>query len=219
MTNFSPAQNRLIQDLHAHFGIEAKDVSLDESGELFFSYDALNLLTIKLAPDIQALSLSCHSFESELGIVSSHASATLTDSRHRSCVKSAQIGEAIPGGTIETLIQAANIADSRAARAVLRAVGFDPVREFQAYLHDRVQVTERARQLAELSQAEKDRRFIHKVRDDLDMDDPTYRTHLSIATLRQHTSTEGLDELNLSKIATYFRALEAAQQIAARKAA
>ena len=135
MSNFTAKQKELITALNQYFGIAASEISLDESGELFFSLDTLNLLTIKLAPDIQALSISCHSFESELNIVSAHASVTLTDSRHRSCVKSAQVDEVLPmGGKIETLIQAANIADSRAARAVLRAVGFDPVRELQSFL-------------------------------------------------------------------------------------
>ena len=213
--NFSPTQQRIIQDLRAHFGIEAKEISLDESSELFFNLDALNLLTIKLAPDIQALSVHSHTYDNELSIVTAHASLTLTDTRHRGCCKSAQVGEAINGGTIETLIQAANVADGRAARACLRAVGFDPIREFENYLH----AYTKERDLPTLSQLELDRRFIHKVRDDRDMPDTEYRTHLSVATAGRFTSTKEMDEATISKTALYFRAIETAQKFAARKAA
>ena len=213
--NYSPTQQRLIADLRAHFGIEANEISLDESGELFFSLEALNLLTIKLAPDIQALSIHSHSYDNELGIVTAHASVTLADSRHRGCCKSAQVGETIPNGTIETLIQAANIADGRAARAVLRAIAFDPAREFQSYLH-----TQAAQRPAEpLSQEERDRRYIHKVRDDLDMDEATYRERLSVVTLGQKTSTEGMTAPQLSMCAVYFNGLAHASEIARKRAA
>lgn len=200
--NFSTAQKQILAELRAHFGIEVKDVSLDESGELFFSLDALNLLTIRLAGDIQALSVHSQSFDNELAIATSHASVTLADGRHRGCCKSAQVGEEFPGGKIETLIQAANIADSRAARAALRAVGFDPVREFESFLFDEETVRPDS-----ISQEEKDRRYIHKVRDELKMTDAIYRKHLSVVTLGQKATTEGMTAAQLSMCAIYFKGL------------
>lgn len=213
--NFSPDQKNIIGAMQHHFGVDPKDVSLDETGELFFSLESLNLLTIRLAPDIQDLSISAHSYEKELCIVNSHASVTLIDGRVRSCVKGAQLEEPIPGGKIETYVQAANISDGRAARACLRMVAFDPVKEFQNYLSDQ----ETKREIEEVTQEEKDRRFIHKVRDDLRMDEATYRQHLSTVTMGEKDSTEGMTKGQLSMCAVFFRGLLTANEMSRKKVA
>lgn len=204
---FTKEQNLLIQQMQQVLGLDPKDVSLDENNELFFTIEALNLLTIKLGTDIQALSIVEHQTDGVLNIVSSVASITLADGRYRAIVKSAQIGERIGSTdkTIDTIIQASNIADSRAVRSVLRMIGFDPIKEFRNFLENKE--TERTEPL--LSQAEKDRRLIHKLRDEMNMDDETYRRHLVIVTNGKCSSTKQMNDQQLSLTVAYFLGMDA----------
>ena len=170
MLNFSPQQKQIITQMEAHLGLDPKDVSLDESNELFFNVSALSLLRMRLAPDIMTFSIHSPEFDSQLQILSSAASLTLADGRGANAVKSAQVGEILHDNvTIKNLTEAENIANSRAARAVLRMIAFEPVKEFQNYLAS----TATTREIETISQPEKDRRFIHKIRDDQDMDETT----------------------------------------------
>ncbi len=123
-------QEQLVRDFVKHYELDPDQISFDsDRGTPVFDYDALSVLSLALAPDIISMIAERGNVDHIAGIADATCVVTLRDNRSRTVYGTALVGEQMPGGNqIGDIKQALDIAQARAARRGLRAVGFDPVR-------------------------------------------------------------------------------------------
>lgn len=122
-------QAQLVREFEQHYDISPRQIGFDSrSGEPIFDYDALSVLSLVLAPDIVNMETEIERLDDAAGVASVKCRVVLRDGRSRDPLGFAFVGEAMhDGSTIDDLKQALLVAQARAARAGLRAVGFNPV--------------------------------------------------------------------------------------------
>lgn len=191
-------QRALVQEFKEHYGIEEHEINFDERGEAHFGFEALNLLTLTLAPQIQELSVSQGIQDEEATTCSCFI--RLADGRVRNFYATARRGEKLPSGEeVRDIVTAENVARYRALRTGLRGVGFNVLRAHREYV-----AKGKAELGEEVDQAKMMRMAIHALSDELGLSDEAYREALDFATGR--TSTNAMNEQQLSNAHAYLKA-------------
>ena len=139
-------QQQIADDLVSTFGFDYSQISFEgNSPEPIFDYEALNVLRLRLT-DIQMTDPEIVERNTILGIVTAKCTAILPDGRSASDLGSAQFatfdterrqltqGEVMPDGSeIGSMLQAQNVALSRALRRAIRAVGVNLFKAYQEF--------------------------------------------------------------------------------------
>ncbi|MBD0370299.1 MAG: hypothetical protein ICV60_05650 [Pyrinomonadaceae bacterium] len=122
-------QEDVAREFMEAYGIERQQISFDvDSPDPIFDFDALNLLVHTLG-NFPVISTDLDKVEEKTGLVTATCDITVPDNRMRHVTAASFIGETLPGGSIVgNYTQALNVAQARALRKGLRAVGFDVVR-------------------------------------------------------------------------------------------
>lgn len=150
------AQQNIADEFVADYNFEYSQISFEgNSLEPIFDYEALNVLRLRLT-DIQMTDPEVVERNTRLGIVTVKCTAVLTDGRSASDLGSAQFatfdenknkltdGEFMPDGSeIGNILNAQNLALSRALRRAIRSVGVNLFKSHQEYRrHGNVTVAE-----------------------------------------------------------------------------
>lgn len=122
-------QETLALEFQQAYGIEPKQVSFDgEQLEPIFDFEALNRLVHTLG-NFPMISTDLNEVIKDANLVTATCDIAVSDGRVRHVTAGAVIGEVLPNGSIiQDVGQALNVAQARALRGGLRAVGFDVVR-------------------------------------------------------------------------------------------
>jgi hypothetical protein len=122
-------QETLALEFQNAYGIEPRSISFDgEQPEPIFDFESLNRLVHTLG-NFPMISTDLSQVVQEANLVIATCDIQVPDERLRHVTAGAVIGERLPNGsTIQDAAQALNVAQARALRAGLRAVGFDVVR-------------------------------------------------------------------------------------------
>jgi hypothetical protein len=126
-------QEQLAREFKQHYGIEASQIGFEtDRPDPIFDYDALSVLSLALTDEIVNMSTEPVGSNEVTGVVMMKCVVTLRDGRTREPIGTAALGEVMPGGgEIADFKQALDVAQARAVRKGLRAVGFDPVKAHQ----------------------------------------------------------------------------------------
>jgi hypothetical protein len=215
-----PAAQRLdlrremvVREFTSHYGIRADEIFFDDgSDEPYFGFEALSLLVNKLT-DIPKISIVSTQIDPAVGLATACCEVTLSDDRTRMYSGSAFIGEALPSrGTVEGFPQALALAQTRALRTTLRAVGFDPVRAHEAQKNG----GELSLQLSEDNPRNKKLAEAHLHGDALGLiagtDKSKWRDFISTWTHGVADSAGDLDDTSLGLLVVYLRSLRNARE-------
>lgn len=172
-------QQHLVDEYVATYNIAPEDIGFEGNTETpFFYYDALAAISYQLL-DYESLIVTPSRVDTEQGYAMSEATLTRhgrTVSNFATCFIGQDFGD---GRQADDLTTAVNASRTLALRAVLRMVGFDPVRAHRAFT---------ANEQIELEQATDPRtrelRHIHALATELDWisgkDDTEYRRQIGI---------------------------------------
>jgi hypothetical protein len=122
-------QEEIVREFTETYGIDASQISFDgEKPEPLFDFEALNLLATTLG-NFPSIITEIGDVDGAMGLVTSSCEIKLPDGRRRVVFGAAVVGEDMPEEKlIETIPQALNVAQARALRKGLRAVGWDAFR-------------------------------------------------------------------------------------------
>ena len=197
------------QFIAAH-GLDADQISFEgDSNEPILDYESLNMLRLKLT-NIESIDTSYISRDYDMGYASCEATGNLPDGRNSRITESAEIGEPMPdGGKLETMRQAVNVAQARALRRLIRALGINILKAHQEYIQkgntsEGVPVDPRIARTKEIHALAAEIGYINGT------DKSDYQNHIA-AMFDGRTSSKDLDDLELSKLTTSLRALRRLQ--------
>lgn len=142
----SNEQQQIADEFVSTYNFEYSQISFEgDTTEPIFDYEALNVLRLRLT-DIQMTEPEIVERNTMLGIVTAKCTAILPDARSASDLGSAQFatfdteqrqltqGEIMPDGSqIGSMLQAQNVALSRALRRAIRAVGVNLFKSHQEF--------------------------------------------------------------------------------------
>lgn len=130
------AQEELAREFSTDYGLDLSQITFySERLEPEFDFEALNYLTNVLG-NFPSISTEPDEVFTQFGLVIATCEITLPDNRFRKVFGSAYVGEKLQNGTmIGDIPQALNIAQARALRKGLKAVGWDALRAHQARKH------------------------------------------------------------------------------------
>ncbi len=120
-------QEELAREFVEAYGLDRKQISFEGASEQpIFDFDALSILSLRLT-DIPDIRVEPGDFHNAAGIATAICRITLRDLRAREVYGNCLVGEVMYDGTeVADIGQALKIAQARALRTGLRAVGFDP---------------------------------------------------------------------------------------------
>jgi hypothetical protein len=213
--SLSIQQEQLVRAF-AQYGIQPRQISFDIRGnEPVFDFNALSVLSMALAPDI--VSMETEELDRRDDYVSLKCRVILKDGRSRAPLGLALIGEVLPDNTkIVDYKQAFLVAQSRAARAAFRAVGFNPVQA-----HERRMRGEDLALDFNTDPRAKDLATIHLLADEAGLitevgDDTAYRKHIGDLFAddegRPITSARNLDDKQRSQLIASLRSMKALKE-------
>jgi hypothetical protein len=205
-------QLQIISEFKDAYGIEADEIFFyGDAPEPDFTFEALSLLSLKLGEGIRDVSVGQLRVDSLMA--SCDCTVILDDGRTRTFFGCCIIGEKTLDGTlVEDARKALDFASARALRKGLRGVGFDPLKAHRARQRGEAVTLEE-----EVSQRVKDRRAIHALRDELGLDDRTYRDYLALATKGKRTTLD-MSEEDMGRAAVFFRGIRAARDYRSKNA-
>jgi len=161
-------QEELAREFMETYGLERKQIGFDGSSpDPIFDYEALSLLSLVLG-DIPSIRTEPGDFNNAAGLASAICHLTLNDNRSREVFGTCLVGEILHDNSeVADISQALKIAQARAVRNGLRAVGFDPVKAHRLAKADQPspnQFTDvRTKELAEIHILGKELGFIFDV--------------------------------------------------------
>jgi hypothetical protein len=197
-------QEEMAREFMEAYGLARKQISFDGVSEQpIFDFDALSILSLKLT-DIPDIRVEPGDFHNAAGIATAICRITLRDGRTREVYGNCLVGEVMHDDSEGSDIgQALKIAQARALRTGLRAVGFDPVRAHRMQQSEAGEFQDlRTSQLAELHILGAELGYI--IGDDKTAWKNLVHSHFGV------TSSADLNELQRSQFLTTLRALKAA---------
>lgn len=163
--------------------IPSDEVTADEKGNVVFPLSVLNQLTLQV-PDIADLGVDTVALVGGVATATSHI--VLSNGIRRTNVGICIVGSRLYNGELIDNDTAVNVAKSRAVRAALNSVNFDPDR----ILSGEVELVPRDEFKAK-------QRQIHALKAQLQMSDDTYKWFLNTVVGKTSTSEMNVDEICL----------------------
>ena len=198
-------QEELAREFVEAYGLDRKQISFEGASEQpIFDFDALSILSLRLT-DIPDIRVEPGDFHNAAGIATAICRITLRDLRAREVYGNCLVGEVMYDGTeVADIGQALKIAQARALRTGLRAVGFDPVRARKSQQVEGTQFKDlRSTELAELH-------LLGEALGYIIGEDKTAWKNLISTHFRGQTSSGDLDDLQRSQFLSTMRALKSA---------
>jgi hypothetical protein len=122
-------QEEIVREFTTAYDIDPSQISFDsERPEPIFDFEALNLLATLLG-NFPSIVTDLGDVNEAMGLVTSSCEIRMSDGRTRVVFGAAVVGEEMPDSKlIESIPQALSLAQARALRKALRAVGWDAFR-------------------------------------------------------------------------------------------
>lgn len=191
------------EQFKAAYDIDPEQIFFDEKGSPFFDHEALQLLAIKLAPQVRNIEIELAQLSKADRFVVASCSVYLEDGRARTTTGSVLLSTA---GSEEdenkAFESAVLLANSRALRSGLRSIGFDPIKAHLAAQNGNVIELKPRTAADEFTITQK---AIHALRDEMNLADDVYRRYLILATKK--SSTKQMNEQEIRQALTYLQAL------------
>ena len=126
-------QRSTVMEFCKTYGFTSDQIGFDgREPDPIFDFDSLSVLSVELC-DVPHIEVSMGAFDFTLNLAVADGFARLRNGNTRKIFGSAFIGEILHDGSmINSNREAINIARARALRAILRTVGFDPVKSHEA---------------------------------------------------------------------------------------